>query len=173
MVEVVLLRQKSATSPGWTPGTSSHYLPNYHIWLRDVACAQQRSYPGTPCWLTHHITACCLHKLMATAYSDYCTEPAVSSDEVHSFEAWCDSRKQQSSQCQSWYLVLSMELEILSLIRLFREANYDLYRQSLVGLIPYFFANNNVNYARWLHIHLRDMSTRGEKHPQRAHAFQR
>ena len=52
---------------------------------------------------------------MNTAYSDYSTEPAVSSDEVYSFEAWCDSRKQQSPQFQSWYLVLSMELEILSL----------------------------------------------------------
>ena len=98
---------------------------------------------------------------MTTAYSDYCTETAVSSDDVHSFEAWCDSRKQQSPQFQSWYLVLSMELEILSLIRLFGEANFDLYRQSLVRLIPYFFANNNVNYARWLLIHLRDMSTLG------------
>ena len=114
-IHIVLLLQKSATSPGWTPGTSYHYLPNSHLWLREVACVQQRPYPGTPCWLTHHITVCCLHKLMNTAYSDYSTKPAVSSDEVYSFEAWCDSRKQQSPQFQSWYLVLSMELEILSL----------------------------------------------------------
>ena len=175
MAEVVLLLQKSATPPppGWTPGTSYHYLPNSHLWLREVACAQQRPYPGTPCWLTHHITACCLHKLIKTAYSDYSTEPAVRFDKVHCFEAWCDSRKHQTPQFQSWYPVLSMEAEILSLIRLFREANFDLYRQSLVGLIPYFFANNNANYARWLPIHLRDMSTLGEKHPQLAHAFQR
>ena len=115
MVEVVLLLQKSATSLGWTPGTSSHYLPNSHLFLREVACAQQRPHPGTPCWLTHKITACCLHKLIKTAYSDCCTEPAVSSDEVYSFEAWCDSRKERSPKLQSWYLVLSMELEILSL----------------------------------------------------------
>ena len=51
---------------------------------------------------------------METAYSDNCTE-TVSSDEVHSFEAWCDSRKQQSPKFQLWYLVLSIELEILSL----------------------------------------------------------
>ena len=115
----------------------------------------------------HQLTACCLHKLMKTAYSDYCTETAVSSDEVHSsFEAWCDSRKQQSTQFQFWYLVLwTMELEILSLIRSSREANFDLYRQSLVGLIPFFFANNSVNYARWLPIHLRDMSTLGRNTP--------
>ena len=29
-----------------------------------------------------------------------------------------------------------------------------------------------MNYARWLPINLRDMSTLGEKHPQLAHAFQ-
>ena len=73
------------------------------------------------------ITAWCLHTLVNTAYSDYCTETAVSSDEVHSFEAWCDSHKQQTPQFQFRYLVLSMELETLSLIRLFREANFDLY----------------------------------------------
>ena len=56
------------------------------------------------------------------------------SDEVHNFEAWCDSSKQQSPPFQFWYLVLSMELEILSLIRSFREANLDLYRPSLVLL---------------------------------------
>ena len=131
MVEVVLLLQKSATSTGWIPGTNSHYLLNPHLWLREVACAQQRPHPGTPCWLAHQITACCL--LMKTAYSDYCTETAVICVEVHSFEAWYDSRKQQSSQFQFWYPVLSMELEILSLIRLFREANFDLHHQSLTS----------------------------------------
>ena len=134
-----------------------------------------RSCLCTPTDIPRHtdMTACCLHKLMKTAYSDYCAEPAVSSDDVHSFEAWYDSRKQQSPQFQSSYLVLSIELKILSLIRLFREANFDLHRQSLVGLNPYFFANNNVNYAQWLPIHLRDMSTLRKKHPQLAHGFQR
>ena len=49
---------------------------------------------------------------MKTAYSEYGTETVVSSDEVHSFDAWCDSRKQQSPHFQLWYLVLSMELKI-------------------------------------------------------------
>ena len=33
------------------------------------------------------------------------------------------------------------------------------YREALVELLLYFFANNNVNYARWLSIHLRDIMT--------------
>ncbi|KAJ8372700.1 hypothetical protein AAFF_G00277690 [Aldrovandia affinis] len=65
-----------------------------------------------------------------------------------------------------------MELVILLLIRSFREANFFLYCQSLAELIPYFFANNNVNYARWLPIHYRDMVTLEQKHPQLAQEFQ-
>ena len=48
---------------------------------------------------------------------------------------------------------------------------FSLYCQSLAELIPYFFANNNTNYARWLPIHLRDMVTLKEKHPQLAQEF--
>ena len=69
-------------------------------------------------------------------------------------------------------MVLSMELVIFLLIRSFREANFFLYCQSLAELIPYFFANNNVNYARWLPIHYRDMVTLEQKHPQLAQEFQ-
>ena len=57
------------------------------------------------------------------------------------------------------YMILAMELTSLSLVRAFREAKFVLYCQALSALIPYFFANNNTNYARWLPIHLRDMLT--------------
>ena len=51
------------------------------------------------------------------------------------------------------------------LSRSFREANFKLYCQALQELIPYFFANNNTNYARWFSIHLRDMLTLESRHP--------
>ncbi|KAK5868005.1 hypothetical protein PBY51_012452 [Eleginops maclovinus] len=115
----------------------------------------------------HQITACSLYLLLKAAYNDYCTEAADNSEEVLCFDAWCDSRKLPSPQFQFWSLVLSMELAILLLIRAFREANFN---QALTELIPYFFANNT-NYARWLPIHLRDMVTLKEKHPQLAQEF--
>ena len=89
-----------------------------------------------------------------------------------SFEAWCEHRKLRSPQFNFWYMVLSMELVILLLIRLFREDNFFLYCQSLAELIPYFFTNNNVNYVRWLPIHYRDTMTLEQKHPQLAQEFQ-
>ncbi|KAJ8375399.1 hypothetical protein SKAU_G00059790 [Synaphobranchus kaupii] len=64
-----------------------------------------------------------------------------------------------------------MELVIFSLIRAFREANFTLYCQALSELIPYFFANNNVNYARWLPVHLRDMLSLHQIHPELALEF--
>ena len=67
---------------------------------------------------------------------------------------------------------MSMQLVILALIRSFREGDFELYRKSLAGLFPYFFANNNVNYVRWLTIHLRDMSIE-DNHPQVAEEFKK
>ena len=38
-------------------------------------------------------------------------------------------------------------------------------------MIPYFFANNNLNYARWILIHLRDTMVLDEQHPDVAREF--
>lgn len=89
-----------------------------------------------------------------------------------SFNGWCEKRKLESPQFKFWRLVLSMELVILLLVRAFREANFSLYCHSLAELIPYFFSNKNMNYVRWLPIHLRDMLTLKEKHPHLAQEFE-
>ena len=118
----------------------------------------------------HQITACSLYKLMKKAFTDYCHE-ADDYDEM-TFESWSEKRRMESPQFQYWYMILSMELTILSLVRSFREGNFPLYCEALSELIPYFFANNNVNYARWLPIHLRDMLSLEQHHPQLALEFQ-
>jgi len=53
-----------------------------------------------------------------------------------------------------------------------REAYFKLYCQALAALIPFFFSNNNVNYARWLPVHLKDMLTLDVTHPNVYQAFQ-
>lgn len=62
---------------------------------------------------------------------------------------------------------------MFALIRSFREADFELYKSSLDELIPYFFANNNTNYARWLPIHLRDMLSIENQHPDVAREFKK
>ena len=98
----------------------------------------------------HQVTACTLFQLMKKAYSSYLSENSVSDKEgsMASFEEWCDIRKKESPHFAFWSLILSMEF--FTLVRAFREGNFQLYREALAALIPYFFANNNVNYARWL-----------------------
>ena len=76
-----------------------------------------------------------------------------------------------SPQFQFWHLVMDMELIIFTLICLFREGNFALYLEALTGVIPYFFANNNVNYAHWLPVHLRNMMTLEQQHPEVAKEF--
>uniref|UniRef100_H3A1T1 Uncharacterized protein n=1 Tax=Latimeria chalumnae TaxID=7897 RepID=H3A1T1_LATCH len=77
---------------------------------------------------------CSLYKLVKAAYNDYSSEASCKPEEVINFEYWCERWKLESPQFQFWYLVLNMELTIVTLIH-----------------------NNNVHYARWLPIHFRDM----------------
>ena len=101
----------------------------------------------------HKVTPCCLYMLQKKAYDYHCAEE----NRVLDFDNWCETQRKESPQFQLWDLVLSMELVVFSLVRSFGEANFSLYCQALSALIPFFFANNNVNYGRWLPIHLRDM----------------
>lgn len=119
----------------------------------------------------HQLTAVSLYRLMKTAYDAYISEALESGQDVISLADWQERRKCQSPQFQFWYLILAMELTILALIRSFREANFALYCEALSELIPYFFANNNFNYARWLPIHLRDMMCLQRRHPEVAEEF--
>ena len=91
----------------------------------------------------HQITACSLHNLMKKAYQDYCTDVPGSPPMV--LENWCVQRRRASPQFQFWNMVLTMELAIFTLIRSFREGNFELCRYALYETIPYFFANDNVN----------------------------
>ena len=59
-----------------------------------------------------------------------------------------------------------MQLVIFSLVRSFREFNFTLSCQALNDLLPDFFANNNVKYARWLLVLLRDMFSLKQTNPK-------
>ena len=113
-----------------------------------------------------------MYKLLKTAYKYYSNEAVANADAILSFETWCQKLLKVSTQFHCRHLVLRMELTILSLVRAFREANFTLYCQALGAHIPFFFANNNVNYAHWLPIHLKDMLSLEHKHPDILQEFQ-
>ena len=120
----------------------------------------------------HQITASCMYNLLKNAYEYYSNEAVANADAILSFETWCQKRLKASPQFHFRHLVLSMELTILSFVRAFREANFTLYCQALCALIPFFFANNNANYAHWLSVHLKDMLSLEHKHPDVLQEFQ-
>ena len=60
---------------------------------------------------------------------------------------------------------MNFEILVLSFIRSLRESDFELYKETLSSLIPYFFGLDHVNYSRWLSIHLRDMVSLESKHP--------
>ena len=61
-------------------------------------------------------------------------------------------------------LELQLELTWFRLVIAFREANFDIYVQSVRDLLPWMFAMDHGNYARWLSIHYRDMCILFSKH---------
>ena len=103
----------------------------------------------------HQITACSLYILLQAAYAEYIV--SCSDGVILDFESWCDKMSTDKPHFHFWYLTLLLQLDILTFIRSVREGNFSLYLFSLAKLIPWFFAMNHTNYARWLPVHLRDM----------------
>ena len=54
---------------------------------------------------------------------------------------------------------------MLQFVRSIRERNFKLYNQSLSQIIPWLFALDHINYARWLPVHIADMLNLIRSHP--------
>ena len=57
-----------------------------------------------------------------------------------------------------WNSVLSLQLCVLQLVKSIREADFHMFKSSLTSLLPWMFALDHTNYARWLSVHLRDLT---------------
>ena len=74
-------------------------------------------------------------------------------------------RAEESPQFKYWSTTLEFELLILIFVRSLRESNFILYVAALIELVPWFFALDRTNYARWLPVHVKDMLQLQHKHP--------
>lgn len=82
---------------------------------------------------------------------------SMASQEGLSFESW---KKVMISRCPTfryWNIILQFEILVFIFIRAHRQKIFDLFIESLEALVPWFFALDHVNYARWVPIHIRDM----------------
>ena len=112
----------------------------------------------------HSVTAAALFICLKRAYNQDCEQTV---DEEHkTFEEWRTACVNESAQFSYWSRVLDLELLVLSFVRAIRTGHFQLYLDTLQVLAPWFFALDRAKYARWLPVHLRDMLTLQEKHPQ-------
>ena len=135
-----------------TPGTAESFLKASHVTRTRHA---------------HQVTASALSILLHKAYDAYSCED---SDPI-AFEEWCEKRIEVSPQFQYWVMIMKLELLVLVYVRSLREAKFSLYVAVLAELAPWFFALDHTHYARWLPIHIRDMMTLPEQHPDVARHF--
>lgn len=88
------------------------------------------------------------------------------SDDPATFDQWRDEKCKSTPQFKFWNTTLELELTVLQFVRAERTANFPLYIESLCKLAPWFFALDQINYARWLPIHIKDLLSLKEKNPE-------
>ena len=132
-----------------SPGVANSFLTASHI---------------TRTRRAHQVTAASLHLLMKKAYEEY-----SKAGEIHGparpFDEWREEKMKNCPQFLYWATVLDFELVCLQLVRAIREADFSLYVKAIRELLPWMFALDSHNYARWLSVHYRDMCELPLKHP--------
>lgn len=116
----------------------------------------------------HQVTSSALSSLLHTAYGVYNMETSA----PLSFDDWCVKQAEVSPQFHYWYMVMHLESLVLVYVRSLRDVNFSLYVPVLKALAPWFFALNHTHYARWVPVHIRDMTTLHQRLPQVAKEFE-
>lgn len=105
-------------------------------------------------WI-HQVMVAALHMLKQDAYK---THQVRNNQHSLSFASWSDSMVNTNPQFHYWTRVMDMELLLLKFIRSQREANFDMYIECLREMLPWFFLLDHVHYARWLTVHVQDLT---------------
>ncbi|KAG0719806.1 hypothetical protein GWK47_007093 [Chionoecetes opilio] len=104
----------------------------------------------------HQVSALALAKMQRDAHQEAVGE-TPSNDE--GFEAWRRDMAARSPTFHYWDTILRLEILGLIFVRAHREQDFPLYVETLKALVPWFFALDHQNYARWLPVHIRDMES--------------
>ena len=67
--------------------------------------------------------------------------------------------------CSKRCITLKLEIEVMVYVRSIREADFLFYIEVLANIVPWIFALGHTHYARWISVHLRDMITLKDTHP--------
>ena len=97
----------------------------------------------------HQVTLLTFHILQRETFLS-----CIGSEHEETAEAWRLQMIAKSPKFMFWDLILRYETLILIFVRAHRERNFHLYVNVLEELALLFFALDNVNYARWLPVHI-------------------
>lgn len=109
---------------------------------------------------------------MHKAFDCYC-QSLPEGDDSLTFRQWCEKREAESPQFHFWSLTLKFQLTIRIFVRSLHEGNLQLYKEACTALVPWFFALNHTNYARWLPVHIRGMESLDKEIPSVAAEFRK
>jgi hypothetical protein len=118
----------------------------------------------------HSVTACTLYILQRRAY--LLSIDDILQNESQSFDNWCLKKDSVSIQFKYWNSALKLELLLFRFVRSIRQGNFSMFVEAMKDVVPWFFALDHTNYARWVTVHLRDMLTISSSHPEIASEFQ-
>ena len=85
---------------------------------------------------------------------------------LESFQAYLDSLRVENSLAAFWMSYLHITETMLALIRASREGDWRLHLAAIRDMIPWCFAYNKVNYARFLTYYYATMSRLPTEHPE-------
>ena len=119
----------------------------------------------SPTRRVHQVTIISLYILMCRAYQEYASGTGKN-ETVKTFHEWKEDKSTRCPQFVYWSDTLALQLHCLQLVRALREADFSLYVKAIKLLLPWMFALDHPNYARWLSVHYRDMCELPTKLPE-------
>ena len=138
------------------------FLYTFQIASSGVANSFLKASHVTRARRAHQVSACCLHILLYKTYMR--NHGGVPRLDTLDREDWVLKVAKDYPQFQYWYLTSQFELLALVFVKSLREGHFHLYVESLCKLVPWLFALDQTNYARWLPVHIKDMTSLHETH---------
>ena len=136
-----------------TPGIAESFLKASHV-------TQTRH--------AHQATACALYILLKKAYDRYVANNSEESTDT--FSTWCERQKAESPQFMYWHMSPELELLLFTFVRSVHTGDFDLYMDTLKKLTPWLFSLNHAHYSSWMSVHVHDISSLTQIHPDVAKA---
>ena len=113
------------------------------------------------CRYIHQITAGSLYIKKVDAYEKYVS---LSTEHPVLPMALWEKRQSCHPMFKFWNLILQLELLLFEFVKSIRSGKLQLYINTLMKIAPWMFSLDHHNYARWLPVHINEVSQLHQNH---------